>query len=237
MDWPLVSVIVPARNAEQFIAEALQSIVDQDYDSLDVIVIDGGSTDSTRAIAESFGTVRCIPQEGTGIPDAWNLGIDAARGDFLAFLSADDRWTEDKLARQVKYMLDRPSLLYTITKFRYFLGPDGVIPRSFNPKLLNRVLVGRIMETLLARRAAFEIVGRLDTSLSLPHDVDWYARAKDLDIPMAILDEVLRFKRIHSGNASADAELNTPALLEVLHRSVRRQRANAPGATKPASDV
>jgi glycosyltransferase involved in cell wall biosynthesis len=224
---PLVSVVLPVRNGARFIAEALQSVVAQDYSPVEVIVVDAASTDGTRDIVIGYASrgVRLVDQDARGIAAAWNQGIDAARGEFLAFISSDDRWLAGKLTRQLDAMLAEPGLMYTITHFRYFLQPDCAIPATFNRALLGVPLVGRIMETLVARRAAFERVGRFDTAFRTAEDVDWYARAKDAGVPMRILDDVLLEKRVHDDNLSTSGTQNTPHLMEALRRSIQRRRA------------
>lgn len=223
---PLVSVVLPVRNGERFVAEAVRSVLEQAWRPLELLVIEGGSTDGTRDVLAGFHApeLRVLDQEGRGIPGAWNQGIRSARGPVVAFLSSDDVWTPDKLARQVPLLLSQPDVLYTIARFRYFVAEGCDLPAGFNPALLGRDLVGRIMETLVARREAFEVVGMLDTAYSTAHDVDWYARANALCVPMRILDEVLLHKRVHDENASAQATVNTPQLMDVLHRAVRRRK-------------
>lgn len=218
-----VSVILPTLNAARFCRDALDSVAAQTLPADEVIVVDAASTDSTVEIARSY-RARVVSQEGRGIASAWNLGIEHARGEFLAFLSADDRWAPEKLERQLALMRARPELGYCISLFRYELEPGATVPRSFNRALLGRDLIGRIMETLLARRGVFDTVGRFDPSLRLAEDVDWYARAKDLRIPSAIVPEVLLRKRVHGGNISLDSQLNGPELLKVLRRTIQRQR-------------
>lgn len=223
---PLVSVILPVRNGARFIGEAVASVLAQDWTPLELLVVDAASTDGTREIVQALrdSRVRLVDQDGRGIAPAFNQGIAAAAGSFIAFISSDDRWLPGKLRLQVERMLARPELLYTLAHFRYFEQAGCPIPASFNRALLGRALVGRIMETLVARREAFDRIGLFDPAIRIANDVDWYARAKDAGAPMAILDDVLLEKRIHDANTSSQAEVNTPDLMEVLRRSIRRQR-------------
>lgn len=224
MDTTDISVIVPTFNAARFCGDALASIAAQTLAPREVIVVDAASTDATVAIARSYPGVRVVPQEGRGVAGAWNQGIRLAAGRFLAFLSADDRWMPTKLERQMALMQAQPDLSYCLSLFRYELEPRGRTPRAFNRALLGRDLVGWIMETLFARREVFDVVGLFDASLPLAEDVDWYARAKDLQVPMDVVPEVLLRKRVHDTNVSLDPAINTPALLRVVQRSILRQR-------------
>lgn len=226
---PRVSVILPVKNGARFVREAIDSVLSQDYRPLDLTVVDAASTDGTRRIVESFADdgVRLVDQDGTGIAAAWNQGIDETTAPLLAFVSSDDRWLPGKLTRQVGVLTAEPELAYTIGHFRYFLQPDCEVPATFNRGLLGIDLVGRIMETLVARREAFEVVGRFDTSFRTAEDVDWYARAKDQDVPMRVVDVVVLEKRIHDANISTAGAQNMPHLMEALRRSILRRRGDA----------
>ena len=223
---PLVSVVVPTRNSARFVDEALRSVLAQDYHPREILVIDAGSTDGTREIVlqHADAGVTLIDQQSRGIAAAWNEAIAVARGDLLAFLSSDDRWLPGKLAHQIQVMRDQPDLAYTITHFQYVLQPDCPIPATFNRNLLGHSLVGRIMETLVVRRVAYEQIGGYDTTFRTAEDVDWYARAKDAGLPMQVLQEVYLEKRIHDDNLSTSGALNTPHLMEALRRSIQRRR-------------
>ena len=222
MTAPVVSVILIVRNGAAYVRDALESVRAQTRLPDEVLVIDGGSTDGTAAIVAEFPGVRLIAQEGAGIPGAWNQGIREARGDLLAFLSHDDRWAPHKLAVQLAAMEARPELWFTVAHFRYELvAPQP--PPGFNPQLLGRDLPGRIMETLVARRGAFEKVGLFDPAYRTAEDVDWFARAGELGAPILLVPEVLLTKRVHGGNTSGDAAQNTPALMRALRASLARR--------------
>src|SRR5262249_48006666 len=108
MSRPPVSVIVPVRNGERFLAAAITSILTQDYRPLEIIVVDGHSADNTAKIVQSFAQVRYVQQVNRGIADAYNTGIAAAQGQVIAFLSHDDLWTPNKLSLQVNHLLEHP---------------------------------------------------------------------------------------------------------------------------------
>ncbi|SRR6266542_534452 len=100
---PLVSVVIPAYNAGRYIAETLDAVLDQTYSPIEVIVVDDGSTDDTRARLEPYRSRICyIDQKNAGAGAARNRGIQAATGTYIAFLDADDVWCPETLAVQVE---------------------------------------------------------------------------------------------------------------------------------------
>lgn len=222
---PRVSVILIVRNGARFIAEALESVLRSELRPIEILVIDGGSTDPTLEIAARFPLVTPVHQWSDGIAAAYNEGIELSRGEFLAFISHDDRWLPGKLDRQVGYMLDHPELLYTVCHVQHVLEPDAEIPPGFRTELLGRPVPGLIMEALVARRTCFELAGRLDSTFQVSEDTDWFARARDFGLPMAVLPETLVQKRVHGSNASLIEPRINDLLLRVLRRSIGRKRA------------
>lgn len=103
---PLVSVVIPAFNAEAFIAHTLDSVLAQTYQNFEVWVVDDGSCDQTAAIVEQFmqqdQRIRLLHQKNAGVAAARNLGIQHAQGDYIAPLDADDIWYPQKLEKQVR---------------------------------------------------------------------------------------------------------------------------------------
>jgi glycosyltransferase involved in cell wall biosynthesis len=221
---PLVSIVIAVKNGGRFLRSALESVRNTGYEPREVIIVDGKSEDDTRSIAASFAEVRLIEQEDSGLSDAWNVGVGAAGGELIAFLDSDDLWAPNKLHAQVAFMKDHPEIQYTIGRVKFFLEPGFSVPLGFKRQLLEDDHVGRIPGTLLARRSLFDSIGGFDTEFALAGDVDWFARAKDNQVPMAVLDEVCLYKRVHDQNLSSNARLNSQELLEIFKKSVDRQR-------------
>ena len=225
MKSPLVSVVVPVYNGERFLGDALGSIRDQHYGEFEIIVVDDGSTDGSAEISTSFDRVQYMRQKHQGIASAWNSGIEASNGEFVAFLAQDDLWTPNKLSVQVRYMVDHPRLQYTIARARCFLEPGCAIPSGFRQELLEEDRVAWVVETMLARKSLFESIGEFDASLSTAEDVDWFLRARDAGTPMAVIPEVLLYRRIHDDNFSYRVvEENAQNLLRVMRQSILRRR-------------
>ena len=127
-DKPLVSVIVPVYNGEKYIAETIQSALDQTYKNLEIIVVDDGSTDSTADIVKSFNDERIIylHQQNSGANVARNYGINASKGEFIAPLDADDIWLPHKIEAQVNEFSKDPEI-GLVYSWVYFMDPEGKI--------------------------------------------------------------------------------------------------------------
>jgi len=225
MHSSLVTIIMPVKNGEPYLSESIQSILDQDYPSIEIIVVDGQSSDNTKQIAESYKNVRYVyQQQNPGIPQAKNIGIQMALGEFIGFASHDDLWAPNKLSRQLKYM-ERNNVDYTITRVKYFLQPGSSVRPGFNKDLLEGDYVGKMPETLLARRSVFDRIGIFNTEFTYMEDIDWFNRAALNQIPMGVIEEVLLFKRVHDNNVSYDpSKINriNREILFLLKKSIDR---------------
>lgn len=102
MTSPLVSAIIPTYNRSGTIARAIRSVLKQSYPSIEILVVDDGSTDNTKEVLQPFGeSIRVLEQSNAGPSAARNRGLAAARGEFVAFLDSDDEWMPSKIARQI----------------------------------------------------------------------------------------------------------------------------------------
>jgi glycosyltransferase involved in cell wall biosynthesis len=227
-EYPLVSVIIPVYNGGRYLRTALESVFAQTYRPLEVIVVDDGSVDDSGVIAQSFNGVRYIHQANQGVAAARNNGIEATRGEFLAFLDQDDLWKSEKLKLQIGYLLTHPDLGYTLTQQQFFLDPGATLPAWFRKELFSSVHTGWVLGTLVVRRTAFEKVGNFATSYSAASDGDWFFRAKAVGISMAVVPELLLLKRIHGANESAHAKEILSELRKVVKSSLDRQRSTRP---------
>jgi glycosyltransferase involved in cell wall biosynthesis len=221
----LVSVVVPAYQAERFLDEALGSALAQDHPAIEVIVVDDGSTDATAEIAQRRG-VRLIRRPHQGVASARNAGVAASSGEYLTILDADDLWPVNRVSLQVAHLRAHPERGIVMGLTDIFLTPGEQQP-AHCPARVDDGPVPGVAGTMLARREVFAAVGLFDEKLSLCEDIDWLARAKDAGITAGALDEVLLHYRIHSLNSSRNNHANVDVLLDVIRRTVRRQRGGA----------
>lgn len=226
---PLVSVVIPTRDSGRFLAETLESVAAQTLTDHEIVMVDAGSADDTCGIARRHAKVRIIAQRSAGLSGAWNEGIAAARGDFVAFLDSDDLWHPRKLELQAACMAEHPDVDVVATRMRFFLSPGEAMPSAFRHLgTLDTDHATFFPGNLLVRRQVFRVVGGFDPTLAIAGDVEWFARIQDLKVGSVILPETLYFKRLHAGNLShgrVAREAWSRELAAVLRSSILRRRA------------
>ncbi|MDH4230862.1 MAG: glycosyltransferase [Nitrospirota bacterium] len=223
---PLVSVIIPVFNGEDFIADAVNNVLAQNYPSLEIIVVDDGSTDSTGEIVNKLpADIRYFRQKNQGPAAARDWGIKDASGEFLVFLDADDLWPENNLNILVDKMLQEPDM-QVITGYAQLMQK--------NAETGEYDLVGNPMESFqyyigaaIYRKSVFGKVGLFDRTLMFGEDTDWYNRANELEVNMKRLDEITLFVRRHGKNMTHGKNLVELGALRVRKKSLDRIRTRA----------
>ncbi|MDQ3809566.1 MAG: glycosyltransferase, partial [Chloroflexota bacterium] len=151
---PVVSVIIPTYNRAAYLREAVASVRAQTYATWELIVVDDGSTDDTWAYLSSLREhrLRVIAQAHCGNPASLrNVGLRAARGEYIAFLDSDDLWAPEKLETQLRDLVAHPDHRWSYSKVRFIDGKSQEIPESrFAPW---RPYSGMIFEELLIHEA------------------------------------------------------------------------------------
>jgi glycosyltransferase involved in cell wall biosynthesis len=228
MTPPLISCIVPVFNGERYVKEALDSILAQTYRPLEVLVADDGSTDETAAVVTPYGApVRYLSQPNAGPAAARNLGLCAARGEFVAFLDADDLWHPEKLALQMARFQARPELDLCVAYVQNFWSREltDVSPRYRDHPRLTKPWPGYLTQTLLARRTVFDTIGQFDSVLRHSSDTDWFLRAAERGAVMELLADTLVYRRLHRANYSRlEASTSREEYLRLVKASLDRRR-------------
>jgi glycosyltransferase involved in cell wall biosynthesis len=221
-----VSVILPVKNGEQFLAEAIESILEQSHPPQELIVVDGGSTDRSAEIARSFEAVAVLDQSGEGLSQAWNQGVEASSGDLIAFLDSDDHWLPGKAEAQVRLLEERPDLAGAIGRAKFVLAPGMPPPPGFRRELLDGEHLAPMPGTLLVRREVFDRVGYFDEAYRVAMDVDWFARVKDAGLELGAVPDVVLIKRFHPSNLShSEPDAYRREMVRAMRDSAARQRA------------
>lgn len=223
MNRPLVSVILPVYNGARFIAEAIKSVCTQNYEPMEIIVVDDGSTDDTSNIVRSFKDICYIYQLNQGVAGARNTGIHNSKGELIAFLDADDYWASNKLNVQVDCMLKHPHIGYTLGMQRNFLECGTERPFWLKEEHLLNEHIG-FLQTLVIRRQIFDTVGLFNPDFRISEDVEWFSRVADALIPRMVVPEAVVYRRIHDSNLGYQLKGGNPLWLKALRASVHRKR-------------
>ena len=198
---PLVSVIIPTYNRGWVLPEAIDSVLAQDFQDFELIVVDDGSFDDTREILDTYGqNIVVLRQTNKGVSAARNRGIDEAGGQLIAFLDSDDIWLPRKLSRQVDFFELHPDAVINQTEEIWIRNNIRV-----NPKDRHRKPSGMIFERSLAlclvspsavmiKKALFDAVGVFDENLPACEDYDLWLRI-GCRFPVDLIDTPLIIKR------------------------------------------
>lgn len=224
---PLVSVIIPAYNAEKTILETIQSIQVQTLSDLEIIVINDGSTDETVALVEAIADprIRIISYENGGLPTARNRGIRNATGEFLSFIDADDLWTPDKLELQVEALRQNSEagVAYSWTafideksQFLYAWEPLFYAGNIY-PDLLIRNFISN-GSNILVRRSTVERVGEFDPTLKSVEDWEYYLRLAAIS-PFVLVPHYQILYRRSTQAMTSNVEVMEQANLTVIERA------------------
>jgi glycosyltransferase involved in cell wall biosynthesis len=220
---PFISVLMPTYNCGQFIEEAIKSILAQDYASLEIIVVDDGSTDDTQEIVGQIQShckldpqspsIHYFRKEHSGISSTRNFCIEKAQGKYIAWLDADDYWLPGKLHAQVKYLEEHPECQVLFTKYYDYIykenQPDKIC--EFNKPLR--------FVTSLQKKEVFAKCGVFSEQLLIGSDTEMIYRLKIVGILYAVLDSIFYMRRLHGNNTTClikDAKMPA-ALLSLLN--------------------
>ncbi|GKT10877.1 glycosyltransferase [Desulforhabdus sp. TSK] len=209
----LFSVVIPAFNAEAYIAEAIESALNQIGVKIEVIVVDDGSTDNTLQVVESFKKrIRIIRQENMGAAAARNSAAQAAQGNVLAFLDADDIWMPQKLYIQSLKLNEGYKIVYTN---RYNIGQLADLPEIQSNVVKMRegdiwedLLFGNIItaSSCVMKKECFRSLGGFRRDLPPCEDWDLWLRCAEIHSVGYCSEPLLKY-RIHSGGTSRNYKM------------------------------
>lgn len=230
-----MSAVIPVRNGERYITDAIESVLGQTYERLECIVVDDGSTDGTGALVSGFPDVRYLHQLNRGVAASRNRGIEESCGELIAFLDADDLWLSNKIELQVEVIHRRPELGLVYTGLRVVDGdlkplyemaapPPGEALRN---SLLLRPPIISIAQTGLVPRTVIDQLGGFDERLSTSADTDLAWRIA-LGYPVDAVHEPLALYRQHEGQMHHG--------VDVMEHDMRLifEKAFGPGSTLAA---
>jgi glycosyltransferase involved in cell wall biosynthesis len=235
MSAPLVTCVVPVHDGARFLGEALDSVLAQTYEPLEIVVVDDGSTDDTATVARRYERrIRFVRQEHAGPSAARNRGTRLARGEFLAFLDADDLWLPHKTVRQMSRFAARATLDISVSQFEDFWSPGLRAADAEGPGHdLAGPQTGFRLPAAVVRRSVFEAVGPLDADLRHGEGNEWFIRALDHRAVIEFLPEVLTRRRLHDRNMTRLEANEAREWLPRLAKMVLDRRRRDPTAPDP----
>ncbi|WDP86995.1 MAG: glycosyltransferase [Desulfobacter sp.] len=189
-----VSVIIPTFNRAHVLKRAVDSVLAQDYPSIELIVVDDGSTDNTRALLDGYkDQIRVIIQPNMGVSGARNTGIRESSGAFIALLDSDDEWTRDKLMVQMDFFRAHPHAMICQTEEIWIRNGKRVNPRVKHKKPSGFIFEHSLKLCLVSpsavmmRRTLFDLKGMFNEDFPVCEDYDLWLRISR-DIPVYLVD-------------------------------------------------
>lgn len=236
-----IAVVIPARNGERFLGEALDSVFAQELLPGEVVVVDDGSTDGTARLAASYGHgVRCITSGGGGPARARNLGVAATRSPLVAFLDADDLWIPEKTSRQLMLLRAHPDLAFVCSDMRSFEGRFRAPRTHFEERGFTGVSAASSIflydmvatPTVIVRREVLRARGGFDETLGLCGEADLWFRI-GIQERFAAISEPLVLRRYHAGNITRDALRLAEAVVRIWGRYLEPIAEREPHMRRP----
>ncbi len=223
MSESLVSVIIPVYNSEKYLAEAIESVLAQDYRPVEIIILDDGSTDNSADIAGSYASsVRYYYQPNNGLAAAQNKGLMISHGSYCSFLDSDDIWVPDKLTRQIHSFNDNPELDMVFGQVQQFQSPE--LDYKMIPQDEGSIVPGYSTGAMLIKRDSFFRVGLFETKWHVGDFVDWYLKAAEMGLKSNMLPKVVMKRRIHGKNMGIRERKHQADYVRILKASLDRRR-------------
>lgn len=223
----LVSVVTATYNMGKYLPFAIESALNQTYRNIEVIVIDDGSTDNTREVVESYWKdprIRYIHQENKGVANAKNRGIQESRGEFIAFLDADDVWKPNKLDKQLKLFNKSEKIGVVYSDVEYIDENGNIIKREPYKKYYSGTITKQLFidnfvnfSSAVVKRKCFVLCGMFDETLPISVDWDLWLRIST-EYEFAFLNERTFYYRIWSGQMSHNYEKRYKCILRIMEK-------------------
>jgi glycosyltransferase involved in cell wall biosynthesis len=233
---PLVSVVVITYNAAEYVAHAIESVLQQTWKNLELIVVDDGSTVETPQVVGRFGDHRLkyVRQDNQGPNAARNRGIGESRGEFVAFLDADDWWLPDKICRQVSVAAANPNagLVYSLAISVDVSGKENARTESIvTGRVVDQLLLGQCIagsaSSAMVRRKTIDSVGMFDASLQYAEDWEYWIRiASQFDVACVPEYDVYLLSR--PGSRGKNALATRDQSLQFIHDALDRYAPGRP---------
>lgn len=223
-----VGVVIRVRNAEPYVAEAVASVLNQTPPPIDVVIVDGGSSDRSMEVLATFGTrLRIVSQRRDGLGGAAQDGIDATVQPIIAFQDADDIWPEGRLRAMLEALDQHPEWGGVMGRVEHFISPElpphatqgFVLPIGPQP--------GAGLPSLVLRREALERAGDFGEGLWAGEYLEWHDRAVSAGVRIGVIDTVCLRRRVHLTNFTR-SDASRQGYLKALQAVIARRRGSRP---------
>ncbi|HTE02443.1 MAG TPA: glycosyltransferase family 2 protein [Mucilaginibacter sp.] len=236
MSQPLVSIIIPVYNAEKYVAETVNSAINQSWPNKEILIIDDGSTDNSLAIVRKLENswIRAYTQNNKGASAARNMGLKEAKGEYIQFLDADDLLQQDKIAHQVKLLADQPGCVTVGGTVHFFDGTDPYkATRDFGRqavieplRFLLRLYGGNLIEpgyegmiqpnAWLTPRSVIDKAGYWNEELTLDDDGEYFCRVILASENIIYSADAINYYRKFRNGVNLSAKRNDKAMKSLL---------------------
>lgn len=218
---PLVSVIMAAYNAAAHIGEALDSVLAQDWEPLEVVVVDDGSTDDTAAVVARYAGVVYVHQENQGPSAARNAAVERSSGEFVANFDSDDLLPATRVGDQARYLLAHPEVGAVFGRQEWLNAPEWMARDSVYGDV-----DGIPLSSVMFRRDVFFELGGYDTSFVHGEDMDLLVRMREHGITYHVVPEIVLYRRYQASSLTGGRAPHEP-LLRSLRAKLARQEPPA----------
>ena len=236
-DAPLISVMMTVYNGAPYLAEAIESVLAQTYRPVELVVVDDGSDDGSREITEGYlPQLRYVYHARRGMGASRNRAVELAKGQYLAYLDADDRLTPNALEKEAAALADHPEVDVVFAHVREFVSPELDATARAGLRPASERLPGRLPTTMLIRRDAFFKVGLFATDLKMGVGMDWSARAIEAGLQSLMLPDVLFERRLHGQNNGIRERERRADYVRAVKAALDRRRTHSPPPARATAE-
>jgi glycosyltransferase involved in cell wall biosynthesis len=206
-DAPLVSVIMAAYNSAEHIGEALDSVLAQDWQPLEVVVVDDGSTDDTAAIVRRYPDVVYVHQDNKGPSAARNAAVERSSGEFVANIDSDDLLPPTRVSAQARYLIAHPEVGAVFGRQEWMNAPEWMARDSVYGDV-----DGIPLSSVMFRREVFFELGGYDTSFVHGEDMDLLVRMRERGVEYQVVPEIVLYRRYQDSSLTGGRAPHEPLL-------------------------